>query len=83
MTSVGTWIAGSTSRTSISRIISIIWRNALGLIAIRSNRAMSWRACGEPARLGRYQSIVSPWPQRFSAMSCRARHISSGAWPHG
>ena len=83
MTSVGTWIAGSTSRTSMSRIIAIIRWNALGLIAMRSNRPISWRARGEPARLGRYQSMVSPCPQRFSAMSCSARYISSGPCPHG
>ena len=72
MTSVGTRIAGSASRTSISRIIRSIRRKALGLTAIRSNRASDRRAGAEPARLGAYQSMVSPCPQRCAAMSSSA-----------
>src|SRR6516225_12296259 len=49
ITSVGTWIAGSTARTSMSRIIRDIRRNELGLIAIRSNRANASRIRAEPA----------------------------------
>ena len=81
ITSVGTWIAGSTGRTSISRIIRTIRRNPLGLIAIRSNRATSCRAWADPERLGRYQSIVSPCPQRCSAMPVSAWYISSVVGP--
>jgi hypothetical protein len=83
ITSVGTWIAGSTARTSMSRIIRIIRRNALGLIAIRSNRPNSSRARSEPARLGMYHSMLAPCPQRFAAISPNPANISSVPCPHG
>jgi len=83
ITSVGTWIAGSTARTSISRIILVIRRNAPGLIAIRSNRPNSWRACAESARLCRYHSMLAPCPQRWAAISFSASYISCAPCPHG
>ena len=83
MISAGTLIPGSTSRTSISRIIRIIRKMALGLAAIRSQRARDRRAAPEPARLGAYQSMLSPCPQRRAASSSMALAISSVCCPHG
>ena len=74
---------GSASRTSISLIIRSIRRTALGLAAIRSQRARDRRAASEPARLGAYHSMLSPCPQRRAARSSSALAISSVCSPHG
>lgn len=67
----------------MSRIICVSRRNALGFTAMRSNRPSSWRARAEWAWLGRYHSMVAPWPHRCAAMSRSPSYISCVPWPHG
>jgi hypothetical protein len=83
ITNVGTWIVGSTARTSISLTIVTIRRNALGVTDIRSNRANSRRAWLDSARLGKNQSMVAPWPQRCCAISVSDANIASDPSPQG
>src|SRR5579859_1339436 len=83
ITSVGTWIAGSTARTSMSWIIWVNRRNALGFTAMRSNRPRTWRARAEWTWLGRYHWTVSPCPHRWAAMSRSESYISWAPCPQG
>ena len=83
MISTGTVMAGRRSRTSMALIMRSMRSTALGLAAIRSQRAMARRAGADPARLGAYHSMLSPCPQRCAARSSSALAISSVASPHG
>jgi hypothetical protein len=60
MTRVGTRIALSTCRASISAFIRPSATAAPGLTDVRSSAAHHWRNALSPARLGAYRSIV-PW----------------------
>ena len=62
---------------------TIAFSQALGLIAIRSKRAISSRPRAESARLGRNQSIVAPCPHRCEAIFSKESNISSEPRPHG
>jgi hypothetical protein len=80
ITSVGAPIAGSTARTSISRIIRSMRRNAAGPIAIRSNRASISRACGDPARLGNAGDVLAALNRYARRGRARTRQVQLVSW---
>ena len=76
-------MAGSTPRTSTAEHRPIMRSSELGLTAMRSQRAIRWRARAEPATLWSYHSIDAPVPHPCSASWLNAANMAAEVRPQG